>query len=204
MDKIARLRIDLKDMPRPVWRRVEVPMGIYLSDLHLVIQSAMGWMNCHLYHFRLGYSVFFSELDPLEGDPPIGEERSSAETTLAELHKMLPLSRRFNYTYDFGDDWDHSIAVERIEPADPNAVYPRLLKAVRRCPPEDCGGPLGYVEYLEAISDPNHEQHEELLEWGDPDFDPEKVDTEALQAGMAHLVRDLRLEDRGGRKPIRF
>lgn len=189
MPEIARLRIDLKNMPRPVWRRVEVPMGIHLSDLHMVIQGAMGWLNSHLYHFRLGYEVFFSELDPDDDfGGPIGDERSAKDTTLAELCKLLPPTLKFNYTYDFGDDWDHTIKVEKVEPADPNANYPRLLKAVRNCPPEDCGGPWGYVEYLEAISDPNHEQHEEFIEWGDPDFDPEEVDTKTLQDRVGHLA----------------
>ena len=199
MDKIARLRIDLTDMPRPVWRRVEVPMEIYLSDLHMIIQFAMGWTNCHLYHFRLGYSVFFSELDPDDGEMPIGEERSASETTLTELCKWLPPSKRFNYTYDFGDDWDHSIGVESISSADPNFHYPRLLKAVRACPPEDCGGPWGYVEYLEAISDPKHEQHAELLEWGDPDFDPEEVDTKELQDRMEIFARKFPRLNQGSR-----
>ena len=108
---------------------------------------------------------------------------------------------KFGYTYDFGDDWEHTIKVESINPADPEAVYPRLLKVVRRCPPEDCGGPWGYADYLKAISDPNHEQHEELLEWGDPDFDPEVVDTKELEAAVERVAAYLHLPKPKSRKP---
>ena len=82
MDKVARLRIDLDEMPRLVWRRVEVPTEIRLSDLHLVIQAAMGWENYHLYHFRIGYGVFYSELDP---DFALGEENSASDTTACRV-----------------------------------------------------------------------------------------------------------------------
>ena len=198
MDKVARLRIDLDEMPRLVWRRVEVPTEIHLSDLHLVIQAAMGWENYHLYHFRIGYGVFYSELDP---DFALGEENSASDTTLAELCKRLPRNMKFGYTYDFGDDWEHTIKVESINPADPEAVYPRLLKVVRRCPPEDCGGPWGYAEYLKAISDPNHEEHKEFLEWGDPDFDPEVVDTRELETAVERVAAYLHLPKRKSRKP---
>ena len=190
-------------MPRPVWRRVEVPTEIYLNEFHLVIQYVMGWENYHLYHFRLGCDTFFSELNPDDafGAIPTGKERSASETTLAALCQQLPRSMKFGYTYDFGDNWGHTITVEAIEQADPNAIYPRLLKAVRRCPPEDCGGPWGYADYLRAIADPDHEQREELLEGGEPAFDPERVETKALQAAIGLLAANFRRAGRGGRKP---
>ena len=48
------------------------------------------------------------------------------------------------------------------------------------CPPEDCGGPWGYPEFLEAIQNPKHKQHEELLEWVGGEFDPEEFDLGAV------------------------
>ncbi len=66
----------------------------------------------------------------------------------------------FFYTYDFGDGWEHSILVEKILPKDPKVSYPLCLKTKRACPPEDCGGAWGYMEFLEAIQNPQHPEPE--------------------------------------------
>ncbi|WP_235858361.1 plasmid pRiA4b ORF-3 family protein, partial [Cereibacter sphaeroides] len=50
---------------------------------------------------------------------------------------------------DFGDNWHHVIRVEKIGDAIPGADYPRLVRAIGACPPEDVGGVPGYAEFLE-------------------------------------------------------
>ena len=70
-----------------------------------------------------------------------------------------------NYVYDVGDEWDHSIRIERIGEAVPGTIYPRLLKASGACPPEDVGGAPGYEELLQALADPEHEQHDDMVRW---------------------------------------
>jgi Plasmid pRiA4b ORF-3-like protein len=84
--------------------------------------------------------------------------------------------KKFRYIYDMGDNWEHVIQVEKVLEVDPLAKYPRCLEGERACPPEDCGGPWGYADFLAAIVDPQHEQHEEMLEWRGP-FDPEAFDS---------------------------
>jgi hypothetical protein len=69
------------------------------------------------------------------------------------------------YLYDFGDGWEHTIKVERLIDPAPGVAYPRLFEASGRCPPEDCGGPWDYADFLDAITDPKHERHDELSEW---------------------------------------
>lgn len=85
-------------------------------------------------------------------------------------------NRAANYIYDFGDGWEHRIELEKILPRDENIEYPICIAGKRACPPEDCGGIWGYKEFLEAIRDPEHENHEELLEWVGGEFDPEAFD----------------------------
>ena len=55
------------------------------------------------------------------------------------------------YLYDFGDGWEHTIKIEHLADPEPGVLYPRLIEVSGRCPPEDCGGPWGYAELLEAI-----------------------------------------------------
>jgi hypothetical protein len=94
----------------------------------------------------------------------------------------------FKYVYDFGDDWQHTVKLEAIDAPEPEVVYPRLLSAKGRCPPEDVGGPWGYAEYLEAMADPNHERHTEMVEWCGPDFDPNAVDEAAIRKQLNRLT----------------
>ena len=184
MPEIARLRIQLDEMERPVVRRVEVPSAIRLDELHLVIQIAMGWENYHLYSFEVGRTLTWGIPDP---DWPDLQTRDAGQESLADLLAQLKRNKTFHYTYDFGDDWRHSVKVEAVVEADPEEAYPRLLDAEGACPPEDCGGPWGYAHYLEAIADPDHENHDEMIEWRGPGFDPSAVDEAAIREGLAGL-----------------
>jgi hypothetical protein len=70
------------------------------------------------------------------------------------------------------------MVVEKIVKPDAGQHYPVCIKGSRACPPEDVGGPWGYMSYLEAIADPDHEQHEEFLDWRGQ-FDPEVFDLDS-------------------------
>ena len=184
---IARLKITLDHMQPAVVRRLEVPLDIKLSDLHLVIQAAMPWWNYHLYEFR-ARGQRWGLPDPDFNWPGMPRVLPAKGTPLAELIATTG-AKTFTYVYDFGDDWEHTVKIEKTcEPA-PGAVYPRLTEASGRCPPEDVGGPWGYAEYLEAMADPNHERHAEMAAWRGPDFDPNVVDVAGIEKEMAKLAR---------------
>jgi hypothetical protein len=68
-------------------------------------------------------------------------------------------------------------------------LYPRVIGASGRCPPEDVGGPSGYAEFLEAINDPKHSRHVELSEWIGGHFDPEDVQEDILAMEVATLAK---------------
>ena len=95
--------------------------------------------------------------------------------------------------YDFGDDWEHDIKLEKILPPDPAAVTPVCLTGKGACPPEDCGGAWGYADLKEAIANPDHEEHEELLGWlglDDPsEFDPAEFSLDEINARLRHVWR---------------
>ena len=185
--QIARLKITLDYISPAVTRRVEVPVSILLSDLHLVIQVCMPWWNYHLYEFRAG-KMHWGLPDP-DGDwmggPPV---LPAKKLTLDDLIGATGV-KSFKYIYDFGDDWVHTIKIEKIGAAEPGVTYPRLLDAAGRCPPEDVGGPPGYEQYLEAIADPKHEQHSDLVAWRGPGFDPMTVDEANIRKQLAKLAK---------------
>ena len=121
--------------------------------------------------------------------PVLGLEYEDSTTT--NLSDIIPENRRkfrFIYEYDFGDSWNHEILFEGLKKTEPGKKYPLCLEGERACPPEDCGGIWGYPDFIDAIQNPDHERHEELLEWIGGDFDAEAFDpvkaTKAMKKGL--------------------
>lgn len=188
---IACLKITLDDVKPAVVRRVEVPFCIRLDRLHLVIQAAMGWTNSHLYEIRAG-GVGWSTPDP-DADGA-GDFRDARKARLDDMLEDIG-AKTLKYLYDFGDGWEHKITIERLLDPVPGVLYPRLLDAKGRCPPEDVGGPWGYAALLAAIADPAHERHRELRDWHGDDFSPYVVDIDWLAEDVDELAQ------RWSRKP---
>ena len=184
-DTVARLKITLDDVKPTVLRRVEVPFDIRLDRLHLTIQAAMGWTNSHLYELRAG-DVGWSTPHP--DQDWAGDFLDARKARLGDILEDIG-TKKLAYHYDFGDGWEHTIKVERLADPAPGVLYPRLITVSGRCPPEDCGGPWGYAELLEAIKDPKHERHAELTEWIGDGFDPDADDAERLTADVAELAK---------------
>jgi Plasmid pRiA4b ORF-3-like protein len=177
---LYQFRITLLDIKPAIWRRIQV-LDCTLTDLHQCIQAAFGWWDYHLHQYEID-GVLYSELAPDGDDFGMDFE----DETQVLLSKLLPKSAsrtRWVYEYDFGDGWRHDVLFEGCPPIDPKVRYPLCLEGERACPPEDCGGPGGYVEYLAAIADPEHQEHEEMREWRGP-FDPEAFDPQKATGEM--------------------
>ena len=180
---IARLKITLDDVEPKVLRRIEAPLAIRLDRLHLTIQAAMGWTNSHLYEIRAG-DVGWGIPDPDWGGGPLDARKAKLVDVLEDTGV-----KTLRYLYDFGDSWEHKIKIERLVDFEPGALYPRLIEAEGRCPPEDVGGAWGYEEMLEAIKNPEHERYAEFREWLADDFDPNVIDVPALARDVAALAK---------------
>ena len=173
-------------LSRAVLRRLEVPLNIRLDRLHQVLQIAVGWTNSHLWEFR-ARGIDWGFPDPEPGWPDGSRWMPEKATLLAVLEDTD--TKSLKYLYDFGDGWEHTIKIERIVDPEPDALYPRLLAAKGRCPPEDIGGPWGYGEFLEAIADPEHDRHDEFTEWYPEDFDPNLVETDWIDKELTKLAK---------------
>jgi Plasmid pRiA4b ORF-3-like protein len=184
---ITRLKITLDDVEPAVLRRIEVPLAIRLSDLHLVIQAAMPWENYHLYEFRVR-DMRWGLPDPDDDWPDMPKVHPAQASTLADLIETTG-AKSFKYLYDFGDGWEHTLKIEKPAVLDTGAAYPRLIEAKAACPPEDVGGPWGYQSYLEAIADPKHPEHKNMIAWRGRGFDPNTADVAGIEKGVAQLAR---------------
>jgi hypothetical protein len=187
MAEIARLMVEIDDVTPRVVRCVEVPIDIRLDDLHFVLQIAIGWQNGHPFEFRVGETAW--------GQEDRDAELSPAPAEGATLADILARGETFKYDYVFGEDWQHTVRLEARAAAQPGVRYPHLVRAEGRCPPADIGGPIGYETYLRTIADPASINHDDMLEFDAPDFDPNMVDAAALRQNLAELARYI------GRKP---
>tara|TARA_B100000965_G_scaffold215949_2_gene180595 strand:+ start:3327 stop:3905 length:579 start_codon:yes stop_codon:yes gene_type:complete len=160
------LKVSLDDIEPEIWRRVAVPAAYTLTELHAVIQGAMGWQDSHLHMFEFGDQRYeIPEDDELGSEPGVLDERAY------KLGKLVSKGDTFHYVYDFGDDWRHTVLVEDLRTGEggPSAI---CLDGARACPPEDCGGPFGYPEFLNVLADPKHPDHDDTVEWA-RGFQPE-------------------------------
>lgn len=172
--RAVQLKVTLKYIRPPIWRRLVLPDNGSLGDLHWVIQKAMGWDNDHMHAFYIG-KVEYAGPETAEDCGVLCDEDFS-------LHQVITRQgQRFTYEYDFGDGWMHEILVEKIEPVGSPIALPRCLAGARACPREDCGGVSGYEAMLEAKRHPTKER---LSYWGEPswvlEFEPEHFDLAAV------------------------
>jgi hypothetical protein len=171
---IYQFKITLKGITPKIWRRIQVP-GIYnFEELHVAIQNAMGWYDCHLHQFEMktvdsfGLMIGTEECDKLEHKAKIAK------------YFLFPKDRAI-YEYDFGNGWEHEVVLEKILPAVMGTKYPKCISGKRACPPEDCGGVWGYEELLDIIADPKHPEYEERMEWLGKPFNPEEFDPKLVE-----------------------
>jgi Plasmid pRiA4b ORF-3-like protein len=179
---IYQLKVGLRGATPPIWRRLEVPADVSLARLHRIIQVAFAWDDSHLHVFETPYGEFGI------ADAELGH-RAEAPVTLEQVAPTVRSAIR--YIYDFGDDWEHDVLVEKVLDRDSTVSYPRCTGGRRAAPPEDCGGIWGYADLAQALTDPTHPGHEDRLEWlglGDAaDFDPADFDAQRVSQALSEL-----------------
>ncbi|SCG63701.1 pRiA4b ORF-3-like protein [Micromonospora siamensis] len=179
---IYQVKVSLRGARPPIWRRLQVPADVGLARLHELIQVAFGWTDSHLHVFETPYGSFGRP------DTDLGHRAESRVT----LEQVAPnTGDRLRYTYDFGDNWELDILVEKAFDRDAAEAYPRCVGGRRAAPPEDCGGVRGYAELVEILADPTHPEHRERLEWLSldnlNDFDPARFEAAAVTVALQRV-----------------
>ena len=179
------LRASIQHCVPAITRRVVVPATISLQELHIVLQILFDWQDCHLWQFSFGKVDYVGD-DVDDMDDFAASARESRGAYGVSLMDALEKRRTFLYNYDFGDDWQVDLKFERkIEGTD--ASIPVCIEGERAGPPEDCGGPYGYMNLLEILANPKHPEREETLEWLDEDFDPAAFDLTTVNAELREV-----------------
>jgi len=175
------LHVEFAHISPQIWRSVLVQSAMTLEDLHGVFQVVFNWDDRHLYRFKLAGRAF------MRPTPDFPAE-DATRITLADL--ALDLGATLAYTYDFGDRWALQLRVDDVEPREPGVQYPQCLGGARAGPPEDCGGPPFYEDFLSVLANPAHPEHADRRAWVGPHFDAEAIDLRATNRLLALLFDD--------------
>jgi Plasmid pRiA4b ORF-3-like protein len=177
-NEIYQIKVTLLRTVPPIWRRLLVPSNLTMSGLHYLLQLAMGWKDCHSHNFQLGGRSYGAIHLVQVGPDNLNESK-------VRLNQVLPRIRaKVVYTYDFGDCWRHAVVLERCLQADPNMSYPACTGGAGACPPEDCGGVVGFYSLLRTLRNPQHEGHKQLLEWLGRKYDPKVFSIEDVNRAL--------------------
>lgn len=177
--KIYQVKVTLKDIKPPIWRRFQVQSEISMFNFHRVLQNVMGWYDSHLWEFE-SQGQFMS--GGFEDDDGAAHDKFYKKLKLADV--LQREKQKIGYTYDMGDGWEHDIVLEKVLEPSAGVKYPLCIAGARACPPEDCGSVPGYYEKLEIIGNPKHPEYKETLEWLGDSYDPEKFDLKEINNAL--------------------
>jgi hypothetical protein len=183
------LKVTLRGIKPPIWRRLLVPGVTTLAQLSLYLQAAMEWAGHHLHLFDIAGREY--------GDPQTVDQVADERRMTINGLRRAGVSR-FQYIYDFGDNWEMTVVIEKKTPPRENSEIPVCVDGRRSGPPENSGGPEGYDDVLKIIVDPTHPDHDDwIVEVGD-DFDPETFDIDIVNTVLAARARRTAASSRRG------
>jgi hypothetical protein len=181
--RIYQIKISLKEVKPSIWRRFQVPDNISLYKLHKIIQVLMAWDDYHLFEFKIN--------DIPYGIPDKDGFDDVKNAKRYKLNKVLQDVKKAHYAYDFGDGWEIGLHVEKIIASETEMKHPVCLNGKRSAPPEDCGGPWGYENYLKILETPPDENEDDEIkerrEWIGEDFDPEYFNLEEINQELKRI-----------------
>lgn len=181
--KVYQFKLSMKYITPQIWRRIQVPESYTFQDLHNAIQAVMSWEDYHLHEFEIQNpkTAVLERIAPEDEDQEVFDNMPLISEKKAKISKYFTLENKVAlYTYDFGDDWQVNVRLEKILPRKEGIEYPICLAGKRAAIPEDTGGVYGYEAMLEVLKDPEHEEYEDTVEWLGEDFDPEYFDPEDI------------------------
>jgi len=148
MKKAYQLKIKLLDFKESVYRTILVDPGKNFEVLHNYIQQLFGFENSHLYSFSVwdrknGFEIVMSDEERYDPSDKVAKKVKIKDILQNEKDKVL-------YTYDFGDNWDFEIKLEKIIETDEK--LPKVLRWKWWFLPEDCGGTWWLEDLLEIYN----------------------------------------------------
>lgn len=195
---IYQFHVSLKDIKPTIWRRFQIDGAATFEQFHKTLQIVMGWEDYHLYAFIVG-DKSISIPDP---DFPRQTQELNVKKERLDKHLYL-VGQKAEYLYDFGDGWEHDLILEKILPEAEGQTYPICVDGERRCPPEDSGGVPGYDHILEVWKDSHHPEHEDIVSWLMPGFNPEHFTLGHVNSNLRKKAKKLAPKQEKAKQPVK-
>ncbi|CAN5822608.1 plasmid pRiA4b ORF-3 family protein [soil metagenome] len=171
MSDIIQLDISLHKSNPLIHRTVLVKKETSFFELHHIIQIVMGWQNYHLFEFNLdGYRI--GVIEENQKNNGYGSDQIICANTTILSDILSSENDVFNYTYDLGDCWLHEISMSMVSSREGVTSYPVCVDGELNCPPEDCGGIIGFYNILTVILDNKHPEYKKTRKWVGKKYDP--------------------------------
>jgi hypothetical protein len=190
-ERIYQFKISLNDIVPLIWRRIQVPENYSFWDLHVAIQDSMGWLDCHLHGFDI-LNPHTNQLNYIGiPDDEWGDNKTMPGWEIKIRDYFTEKSNVASYTYDFGDNWEHTVRLEKVLPKEAGVKYPKCIDGARACPPEDCGSVPGYEHLVKLMKKRKGEEYEDMLEWLGEVYDPEAFNPKLLFSSPSQRLKML-------------
>ncbi len=164
MSEIYVVQVELENVHPRIWRKLEIRVNATFWALHCAIQNVMPWQDYHLHEFRFPVGDVDMQIGIVDPGPDLDLEfLTSWGSLVKDWFPSLP--SQCLYVYDFGDNWQHRVTLQERKEGRQNVRYPHCVGGEGRCPPEDVGGIPGFTRFKEAMADPEHEEHQDLIDW---------------------------------------
>ncbi|MES2890458.1 MAG: plasmid pRiA4b ORF-3 family protein [Bacteroidota bacterium] len=186
MSDVIQLNISIQHSEPLIFRTVLVKKETTFFELHHIIQIVMGWQNYHLFEFNLeGYRVGLIEESEKRNGYGSDQVLDASQLKITDI--LSCEKETFLYNYDFGDCWMHEISIEKVLKKEAKVVYPMCIDGNYNCPPEDCGGILGFYHILNIIQDKTHPEYKETRQWVGKKYDPATFDKNKVNRKLRQL-----------------
>jgi hypothetical protein len=170
---VLRTRVDLNRAKPAIWRRLDLRSDLTLDVVHQALQDAFGWTDSHLHRFTLSADPwdpdaeqYLCAYDVEQADDGFDDDAVTMPEEQVRLDEVLAVPGDvLAYVYDYGDNWDLTLRLERVLPLVDAAGPPATCVDGRRAaPPDDSGSIRTADDLAEVLDDPAH-------------FDPDEVNT---------------------------
>jgi hypothetical protein len=185
-------KVDLLNSEPLVTRTFKVSSETTLYLMHHIIQAVMGWKNYHLYEFSIN-NLLFADIRLV--DEEFGDFTDVKTIQLEDVFSKT--GTKATYLYDFGDGWKHQLELIEISNEPQNELLPAFISGQNTCPPEDSGGVYRYLEIIEILGDPSHEEYESIKEWLGPKFNPVKLNSHSITKELGNLGAEIKIFEKG-------
>jgi len=165
---LYQLKIAINIEGHDIWRRVKIPSTFSFRQLHHLIQNVYDWHNSHIHEFTVRrqeekpLKIIMEDSSALLDMINTEEYDVQVEISLA-LEDIFQETEEICYVYDFGDNWEHTVILEKVEKAD--KLVASYVDGAGERPPEDIGGAPGFEQYLQIMANKNHPDHEHMNLW---------------------------------------